>query len=321
MPDRMPLPRIDIHQHLWPEPFLDALARRAEPPFLRRSRGGAMTLVLAGEPESPFHPAPHDPARRLDELRADGVDQALVCMSTPLGVEALPKREAQPILDAWHEGVFALGEPFGVWGAVALDGARPADVDALLDRGAAGISLPASAFASPAADTAVLPLLHALEERGRPLLVHPGAAPAGTPAPAWWAAAVGYVAELHGAWHGFAAWARPELESLRVVFVALAGGAPLHVERLIARGGPALAAFHPLTYYDTSSYGRRAIEAVGGVVGVDQLVHGSDRPVIGAPAEHALGPAGDHALTTANPARLLAADAEPEPWPSLEVPA
>jgi 6-methylsalicylate decarboxylase len=317
----MPLPRIDIHQHLWPEPFLDVLARRSEPPFLRRSRDGLATLVLAGEPAGPFDPAPHDPARRLGELREDGVDRAFVCMSTPLGVEELPRAEAQPLLDAWHDGVFALGEPFGVWGAVALDGARPEDAEALLDRGATGISLPASAFTSPAAVATVLPLLHALEERGRPLLVHPGAVPPGTPAPAWWAAAVGYVAELHGAWHGFAAWARPELEALRVVFVALAGGAPLHVERLVARGGPALAAFHPLTYYDTSSYGRRAIEAVGGVVGVDQLVHGSDRPVIGAPAEHALGAAGDHALTTVNPARLLAGEPEPEPWAALEVPA
>jgi hypothetical protein len=65
------------------------------------------------------------------------------------------------------------------------------------------------------------------------------------------------------------------------------------------------AAFDPLAFYDTSSYGPRAIEAIGGVVGVDQLVHGSDRPVIGAPAETGLGPAGDHALTTVNPARLL----------------
>jgi hypothetical protein len=89
------------------------------------------------------------------------------------------------------------------------------------------------------------------------------------------------------------------------VFAALAGGAPLHVERLAGRGGPARAAFDPLTFYDTSSYGPRAIEAVGGVVGLDQLVHGSDRPVLGAPSEHGLGAAGDHAITVANPARLL----------------
>jgi 6-methylsalicylate decarboxylase len=311
----MSLPRFDVHQHLWPEPFLDALERRTDPPCLRRSRDG-LTLVLAGEPEAPFDPAPHDPERRRAEIRGDGVDRALVCLSCPLGVETLPRAEAQPVLDAWHEGVFALGEPFGVWGAVALDDPRGADVDALLDRGATGISLPAGAFVNEASARHVRPLLAALEARDRPLLVHPGAAPAATPALPWWPACVGYVAELHAAWHGFTAWVRPAHETLRVVFVALAGGAPLHVERIAARGGPALAAFDQRTFYETSSYGPRAIEAVGGVVGVDQLVNGSDRPVVGHPPVHRLGPAGDHALASVNPARLLAGDAA-----ALEVPA
>ena len=112
-------------------------------------------------------------------------------------------------------------------------------------------------------------------------------------------------AELHAAWHAFAAWGRPALADLRVLFVALAGGAPLHVERLAARGGPAEAAFDPLTFYDTSCYGPRAVEAIGGVVGLDQLVHGSDRPLVDARTDLLLGPAGEHALTTVNPARLL----------------
>jgi 6-methylsalicylate decarboxylase len=301
----MPLPRIDVHQHLWPEPFLAALRRRRRPPGLRPAGRGGERLILAGEPDSGFDAAPHDAGRRRAELRADGVDRALLCLSSPLGIEALPRAEARPLLDAWHEGVFALGEPFGVWGAVALDGARPADADALLDRGAVGLSLPAAALGSPSAAADVLPLLRALAARDRPLLVHPGAAPAGTPGLGWWPAAVGYVAELHAAWHGFAAWVRPALPALRAVFVALAGGAPLHVERTAGRGGPAGAAFDPLVFYDTSSYGPRAIEAVGGVVGVDQLVYGSDRPVV-APREHGLGAAGDHALAAANPARLLA---------------
>jgi len=169
-----------------------------------------------------------------------------------------------------------------------------------------GLSLPAGVLATAAGAAHARALLEALEDRDRPLLVHPGPAPATTPALPWWPPAVSYVAELHAAWHGFAAWGRPALPRLRVVFVALAGAAPLHVERLAGRGGPALAAFDPDTFYDTSSYGRRAIEAVGGVVGVDQLVHGSDRPVLAAPPDPELGPAGEHALTAVNPARLLA---------------
>src|SRR4051812_47209461 len=148
----MRTPRIDVHQHLWPEPFLAALEERTEPPLLR---DGA--LLLDGEPAARFDPGPHDPDRRRAELRADGIDRALVCLSSPLGIETLLRAEAQPLLDAWHEGVFTLAEPFGVWGAVALDGARARDVDALLDRGAVGISLPAGAFVTARAVERVLP--------------------------------------------------------------------------------------------------------------------------------------------------------------------
>ena len=60
----------------------------------------------------------------------------------------------------------------------------------------------------------------------------------------------------------------------------LAGGAPLHAERLAARGGPPLDLRDPLTFYDTSSYGPAAIEAIGRTGRSGQLVYGSDRPVI-----------------------------------------
>jgi hypothetical protein len=72
------------------------------------------------------HAAPHDAALCRDALRADGIDRALLCISSPLGIETLPRAEAQPLVDAWHEGVFALGDPFDVWSAIALDGAMGA---------------------------------------------------------------------------------------------------------------------------------------------------------------------------------------------------
>jgi hypothetical protein len=93
---------------------------------------------------------------------------------------------------------------------------------------------------------------------------------------------------------------------LRVVFAMLAGGAPLHLERLAARGGPAARAFDRNLFYDTSSYGSRAIDAMVRVVGIDQLVHGSDRPVVAPPpAPGPLGVAAWEAMTRSNPARLF----------------
>jgi len=53
-------------------------------------------------------------------------------------------------------------------------------------------------------------------------------------------------------------------------------------ERLGARGGGPLDR-DPLLSYDTSSYGERAIAAMAAMaeaVGAEQLVHGSDRPVV-----------------------------------------
>ena len=60
----------------------------------------------------------------------------------------------------------------------------------------------------------------------------------------------------------------------------LGGGAPLLSERLAARGGPPIDLSEPLAFYESSSYGDAAIGAVAGLVGADQLVYGSDRPVV-----------------------------------------
>src|SRR5262245_5983936 len=98
---------IDIHQHLWPEPLLRELSRRRSAPMLiRRATGWA--LRLGGEPEALVDLADHDPERRVALLDADGLDRALVAPSVPLGIEALPAAEAEPLLDAYHEGVAAL---------------------------------------------------------------------------------------------------------------------------------------------------------------------------------------------------------------------
>jgi hypothetical protein len=114
-----------------------------------------------------------------------------------------------------------------------------------------------------------------------------------------------YVADMNAAWHAFAAFGRRSHPNLRVVFAMLAGGAPLHAERLAARGGPTGTLADERLFYDTSSYGLRAIDALVRCVGVDQLVHGSDRPVVEAASPSLLGPAAREALVGANVARLL----------------
>ena len=77
-------------------------------------------LRVDGEPEAPFDPADHDADRRAALVHADGIDRALVALSPPLGIEALPTAEAEPLLAAYHDGVAELPAEFGAWAAVGL---------------------------------------------------------------------------------------------------------------------------------------------------------------------------------------------------------
>jgi hypothetical protein len=214
----------------------------------------------------------------------------LICLSSPLGIEGLARAEASELLDAYLEGALALGEPFGVWGAIPLDRADPEDVDRVLERGCVGLSLPAGALASVADVDALRPVLGRLEHYRAPLLVHPGpgcrASRSGAARqwalsdPLWWPALTDYPAAMQAAWLAFTLAGRPSHPRLRVVFAMLAGLAPLHHERLRARGGPPLDAPDALSFYETSSYGPEALAALGARVGFGQLLYGSDRPVV-----------------------------------------
>ena len=302
---------VDVHQHLWPELVLRALERRSSPPCATWA-GGRWHLQLPGEPAFAVDPADHDPASRAAEVVREGLDRALVALSTPVGIEALPAREAEDVLAAWAAASRELPSPLQAWGSVALDLPPTALADAthaVLDAGAAGVVVPAGALADPAGLERVAPVLAALEARLAPAFVHPGPAPwtrAAAPVPAgWWAPVAAYPAQLHAAWHAWTAWGREEHPGLRVVFAALAGLAPLHAERSALRGGPVPDEPDPLTFYDTSGYGPRALRWMACAAGTAQLVHGTDRPVVDPDLGEPLGEDAHAAMRTDNVARLL----------------
>jgi hypothetical protein len=64
---------------------------------------------------------------------------------------------------------------------------------------------------------------------------------------------------------------------------------------------------------ETSSYGPRGVDAVLRVLGVDQLVLGSDRPYAEPFPGDGAGEAAQSAMRVANPARLLHGDRVPLP--------
>jgi hypothetical protein len=292
---------VDIHQHLWPAPFIEALrARRSRP------RLDGWDLHLPGEPAYAVAPAQHDPAARAELAAADGHELVCIAPSAVLGLDRLPPAQAAELAEAWLEGALALPAPFRPW---ALAGVQQPDGAALrlaLERGAIGLEVGADALAAPDGLDRLAPLLEVLEAARAPLLVHPG--PVVTHAspvrPRWWAPVVPYVAQLHAAWWAWTDGGRERFPYLPVCFAALAGLGPLHGERHRARGGTGRAV-DPLTFVETSSYGTQAVDAVVRVLGIDVVCHGSDRPY-SEPSSPALGEAALHAIQTRNPERLLA---------------
>jgi hypothetical protein len=288
-------PVVDFHQHLWPEPFIAALQKRASPPRLDGS-----ILELAGGAEFEIDLADHALDARLDLLDRDGVDVAVVSLSPALGVDDLPGDEAQELVAAYEDGMLELGTAAGER-LVSLSASGPLD-------GFAGVCLAATRLTDL---DEVAWTLDELERRGGLLFVHPGAAPAAPTAPSWWAEVVGYTAQMQSVYARWLAEGASRWPNLRVVFAILAGGGPFQLERLASRGVEVREALHDNVYFDTASYGRRALELCLATFGVGQLVYGSDTPVIDSrptlDAVRGFGEAVANALCRDNPARLLPA--------------
>src|SRR4029079_10478115 len=138
---------VDIHQHLWPDELVDRLRARTRPPYLR-----GWTLHTDGEPPYVVDPSAHDPKARVAADRDAGVGTACVSLSAPLGIEALPRRDAAPLIRAWHRGVAGLPDHFRAWASVP--GAEP-DLEVLRgllgDARYVGLQLPATQLLTPAA--------------------------------------------------------------------------------------------------------------------------------------------------------------------------
>lgn len=280
------MPSFDVHQHLWPPAVVAALRRRSEPPLL-----DGETLVV-GEGRFSFDAEAQRLGMRLAALDADGVDVAVVSLQPTLGLDAAPE-----VVDAYHDGIAELvTEAEGRLRALAVGRCLP---------GFAGACVPARALLE-----GIDELADELERAGQALFVHPGPCeqpPAG--APPWWSAVVDYTAQMQGA---YAAWLVGGADShpdLPVVFAVLAGGAPVQLERLRSRVSSLHPTSHPHAYFDTSSYGTRALALCLEAYGTDQLVYGSDAPVIGPePTARALAELGEHVVRAArvdNPTRIF----------------
>jgi 6-methylsalicylate decarboxylase len=283
----------DVHRHLWPAAFIDALRARRQPPRLED-----WTLVLLGGERWEIDPAAHGSAPRVSA-------NELICLapSAVLGIDRLPPGEAAELAEPWLVGVLALGGPFRAWASAGVIEPDPDALAAALHRGAIGLEVATDVLAAPDGIARLAPLLDALGNR--PVLVHPGPTPGAELArPGWWTPTVCYVNQLHAAWW---AWADGGLSNSRNCRSASTRSPVLAhcTVSATAHAGGAARAVDPLTFVETSSYGTQAVDAVLRVLGVDVICRGSDRPYA-SPAPLCLDPAALHAIECENPARLLA---------------
>jgi len=311
--------RTDLHQHLWPPELIAALRARSSPPHLEGD-GERPLLRMRHEPGGQVALGGHALERRLAALDASGIDRTVISLSTPLGIEALPETESLELIGAYHDGIARLVDESGgrltAWAAPPLraDDGGAAVVSAAIDRGFVGASVPSEALASPDALDAVAPLLAMLERRGRPLFVHPGPAPDTEPyaldhgMPVWWPNLGVYPGLSVRAFFAWRAVGAPRFPDLRVCFAIMAGAAPFLEERWRVFSGETRAVDRNL-FLDTASCGRLALECAMATYGVEQIVFGTDMPVISSQPVTAaltgLGPAAFEAVTERNPLRLL----------------
>jgi len=264
---------LDVHQHLWPRAFSRALEQRETAPYLDGStlhlREGAYEIDL-GE---------HELETRLALLDRAGIDTAVVSLQPTLGLETLDAAECEALQGIWEDGILELAAAAG--GRITpLAVSRPR-------AGFAGVSIGADRLD----DLAVLaPALDGLRGSGF-LFVHPvaGSPPAG--APAWWPAVVDYTSQMQRAYLSWLANGQERWPDVNVVFAILAGGGPIQLERLASRGVDVRVALHRNVFFDTASYGPRALELCIEACGVEQLVFGTDAPVVD-PSHAALALAG-----------------------------
>lgn len=290
---------IDLHQHLWPPALVELLSGRDRPPRLRDS-----VLELATEGSHRIDLDDHRLGARLALLDRAGIDTAVVSLQPTLGIAELPPDEAAELLGAYEQGILEVA---------AESGGRIVPLSASSDR-RAGFAGSCVAAARLVELEGLAPMLDDLAERGEYLFVHPGAAAQPPPnAPAWWASVVDYTAQMQAAYATWLAVGAARWPELRVVFAILAGGAPFQLERLRASGVAGRDVLYETVFFETSSYGNRALELCLSTFGVSQLVFGSDVPVLdpepGLDAIRGFGDAVYDTLCDRNPSRLLASAA------------
>ncbi len=202
---------VDFHQHLWPEPFVELLARRDRPPRLRGS-----VLELAGERRERDRPASARPRRSARVTRSLGARCRRGVAAADSGARCAARGRGRRARRSLRGRDSRARSRFAGKARSACSGRGSRRIRRRVHR-RAGARRPRPA--RPEARRA-----HAAQCRFSSSIRARQAAPAG--APAWWPAVVEYTAQMQAAYAIWLADGAERWPSLRVVFAILAGGAP-----------------------------------------------------------------------------------------------
>ena len=284
---------VDVHQHLLPPAFVEALRRRNAPPRIVGTELQTVEGCFA------FDPAEHELELRIRALDRQGTDVGVLSLQHTLGHERLRPGERTELVAVWEEGIAELvADARGRFVALAAGPTRPDFVgscvgsDVLDDPDALGV------------------VVESVRRHGGFVLVHPSGGPVPPNVPGWWGAIALYTAQMQGAYLGWLAHGQERWPDVAIVFSILAGGGPFQLERLGSRGIDVRSVLHRNVFFDTASYGRRALELCVETFGVEQIVYGSDVPVIDPEptlrAVKGFGESVEKLIRCDNPNRLLA---------------
>jgi hypothetical protein len=283
---------VDVHQHFLPRGFVEVLRNRRSAP---RIVGAELEIA---EGRFPFDPAENDLESRIAALDRQGTDIAVLSLQQTLGQETLEPCERAELVAAWEEGIAeVVGDAHGRFVALAAGPTRP---------GFVGSCVGADAFDDLEALEAVV---ESVRSRGGFVFVHPCGGRVPPNAPGWWGALAVYTAQMQAAYLGWLARGQERWPDVPIVFSILAGGGPFQLERLGSRGVDVRSVLHPNVHFDTASYGRRALELCVETFGVEQIVYGSDLPVLDPGptllAVKGFGESVERLIRCDNPSRLL----------------
>ena len=284
---------VDLHQHFLPSTFIEALRRRNAPPRIVGAE------LETGEGRFAFDLAEHELESRIAALDRQGTDVAVLSLQNTFGHDALRSGERAELVAAWEDGIAkVVADARGRFVALAAGPTRP---------GFVGSCVGSDAIDDPEATGAVV---ESVRRHGGFLLVHPSGGPMRSNMPGWWGAIALYTAQMQGAYLAWLARGQERWPDVAIVFSILAGGGPFQLERLGSRGIDVRSVLHRNVFFDTASYGRRALELCVETFGVEQIVYGSDLPVIDPEptlrAVKGFGESVEKLIRCDNPNRLLA---------------